>query len=270
MPMEKNKYIYKYVSLDINAIKLLVTGHLYLASPSSLNDPFESEFEFEELEEIPNIELLKEILLNKKIDFSKIDQSNFYRYLKEQLKETLDKEYGITCFSETNDNILLWSHYAKSHTGICLQFDSEKLNSGKVKEIGLKLEKIIPITSIPKVKIILDENGLSFKDEECIALCKLADWHYENEIRLHGNLSNFCNDTVVKRTVPFDRESLTGIILGEKISKDDENLLAHLVENHKELKKINWYRARKDFAEVKMKIESFGGFFIPNTITISR
>ena len=48
--MEKNKYIYKYVSLDINAIKLLVTGHLYLASPSSLNDPFESEFEFEELD----------------------------------------------------------------------------------------------------------------------------------------------------------------------------------------------------------------------------
>ena len=31
--------------------------------------------------------------------------------------------YHISCFSETNSSILMWSHYAKSHTGFCIEYD---------------------------------------------------------------------------------------------------------------------------------------------------
>ena len=30
---------------------------------------------------------------------------------------------GLLCFSRNWDNLLLWSHYANSHAGICLGFD---------------------------------------------------------------------------------------------------------------------------------------------------
>lgn len=42
------------------------------------------------------------------------------------LKKTLhrlDKRFGVLCLSYDPDNILLWSHYANSHSGVCLQFD---------------------------------------------------------------------------------------------------------------------------------------------------
>jgi len=33
------------------------------------------------------------------------------------------KNSYVTCFSSTNENQLMWSHYASSHRGICLEFD---------------------------------------------------------------------------------------------------------------------------------------------------
>lgn len=43
-----------------------------------------------------------------------------------ELNRLVDKFFKnsyVTCFSETNDNFLMWSHYASSHKGVCLEFD---------------------------------------------------------------------------------------------------------------------------------------------------
>ena len=245
--------------MNLNAIRLLVTGHLYLATPSSLNDPFESEFEFEKMEVLPDIDFLKKIFLNKKVEVNKINQDNFYPYLKELLKDRQEDEYGITCFSEVKDDILMWSYYADSHRGICLEFDKDKIvKSGVIRAIDLKLENIKPLSEVPKVKIIEDENGLSFEEED-ISLWKFPHWSNEKEIRLHGNLSNYRNikNGKVKRTIPFDKESLTGVYLGERISVEDEVLLAHLVNKHRDLQHIKWYKAKKDLQKSVMQFDNY-------------
>jgi hypothetical protein len=41
----------------------------------------------------------------------------------------LEKEILITCFSEVNYNILMWSHYANNHKGICLKFKTTQLGN---------------------------------------------------------------------------------------------------------------------------------------------
>src|SRR5712664_2095644 len=33
---------------------------------------------------------------------------------------------GLLCSSRNGDNLLMWSHYGASHTGICLGFDIEE------------------------------------------------------------------------------------------------------------------------------------------------
>ncbi len=30
---------------------------------------------------------------------------------------------GVICFSERSDSLLMWSHYADNHNGICIEFD---------------------------------------------------------------------------------------------------------------------------------------------------
>ncbi len=36
----------------------------------------------------------------------------------------LDGSFGVLCLSERPDDILLWSHYGNSHSGLCLEFDA--------------------------------------------------------------------------------------------------------------------------------------------------
>ena len=47
---------------------------------------------------------------------------NFNR---EEAIERTKKDALATCFSKRNDSILMWSHYADSHKGVCFEFDYE-------------------------------------------------------------------------------------------------------------------------------------------------
>src|SRR5690606_2685577 len=35
--------------------------------------------------------------------------------------------FGIACFTRTWDNLLMWAHYGRDHTGFCLGFDEASL-----------------------------------------------------------------------------------------------------------------------------------------------
>lgn len=41
--------------------------------------------------------------------------------------ETFQNGYLIVCFSETKDNIKMWSHYAEGHSGICIEYNFKEL-----------------------------------------------------------------------------------------------------------------------------------------------
>ena len=44
----------------------------------------------------------------------------------EKLKESMNKQFAITCFSKISNSILMWSHYANKHTGFCVGYNFEK------------------------------------------------------------------------------------------------------------------------------------------------
>ncbi|MBA4853875.1 DUF2971 domain-containing protein [Emticicia sp. BO119] len=79
-------------------------------------------------QEFISFDKLENILLSTSnaIPF-KLDISNFQVEIKRLTTKFLENSY-ITCFSERNDNFLMWSHYASKHYGICLEFTLE--NSG--------------------------------------------------------------------------------------------------------------------------------------------
>lgn len=53
------------------------------------------------------------------------DILKFTQEIKRLAKKFLQNS-SVTCFSETNTNPLLWSHYSSSHSGICLEFTLER------------------------------------------------------------------------------------------------------------------------------------------------
>ena len=46
--------------------------------------------------------------------------------LTERLKEIVNNQFAISCFSKLSDSILMWSHYGNKHTGFCVEYNFEK------------------------------------------------------------------------------------------------------------------------------------------------
>jgi hypothetical protein len=102
----------------------------------------------------------------------------------EPSQRSLDKAFegavngsGLLCFSRSWKNILMWSHYADRHSGICLGFDVPDKFANNVVYIG-------------DLRVIGDLEGLSTVEVRRVHdqqyHFKYIDWSYEEEVRVHG------------------------------------------------------------------------------------
>lgn len=100
-------------------------AELYCCEPSRLNDPFDCQIDvFDSLSRAMNATpagVRRDTLEHILDQFRKHDPRS--------------NPLGVSCFSKTMENPLMWSHYADSHTGVCLMYDfphnyfSERYNS---------------------------------------------------------------------------------------------------------------------------------------------
>ncbi len=83
---------------------------------------FEALIEIKKPNEIVSTYELVNVLrkVTENLDF-KFDIENFKIEINRLTTKFLANSY-TTCFSENNDDILMWSHYASKHSGICLEF----------------------------------------------------------------------------------------------------------------------------------------------------
>ncbi|MTK52525.1 DUF2971 domain-containing protein [Paludibacter sp.] len=180
-----NKIIYKYVSADI-ALKILNDKTLLFSSPDSFNDPLDC---YEELIDITlnkqsYLDFLNKSLKSKLSIGSRSEKRQFINDLKNhpnkfhQLhkRQILEKKksIGICCFSENHDNILLWSHYAQKHEGVCIGFLIPPVTEKTYILYPVRYKKqISPISCLEDVDIAIKH----------WLLTKAIDWEYEHEIR---------------------------------------------------------------------------------------
>src|SRR5207237_9937705 len=52
-------------------------------------------------------------------------QKDYADYFRVNYLPELSRVFGLVCLSKLNDQILMWSHYAASHTGVVLGLDGE-------------------------------------------------------------------------------------------------------------------------------------------------
>lgn len=90
------KRIYKYAPFDTDGYwkNNIYNGLVFLQKPLYFNDPFDCAINIDE---------------NVKNKYMKKDGIN-------NLKQIYKQEPLISCFSELNDSIQMWSHYANKHS----------------------------------------------------------------------------------------------------------------------------------------------------------
>lgn len=194
--------------------QIVVDSQIFFASPANINDPFDCRIRFRmdgSFDELRNNldELLRERGYSRKYRRQKIralgDPSTFVRNVAAGFQREVDGT-GVLSLTSTHENILLWSHYASGHSGICLQF--------RVVVDPAFFAPAVPVTYTRDLPLphLLGDN----RDERAqqLLLTKAEDWAYEREWRIlqpdrgPGSRS-------------FPSELLAAIIFGVKMSKDD-------------------------------------------------
>lgn len=230
---ESPKFFYKYRNIsdnkklsEDNAIKALINNEAIFSSRKNFNDLFDSKIEL--INPTPrDIKELKQLVKkeDKALLSEWIDKGKFTPKGKGMVKEIEEKfnklidSYPFFSVSSSATSNLMWSHYAGSHTGFCIEFKSEHMPAKKV-----TYQK-----TIPKIKTLamhrsffgLDE-GEDLGNQILIALrTKLDEWEYESEYRVHAS-GRFASIPTGKNfvKVPYAPVFIESIIFGCRMSEE--------------------------------------------------
>lgn len=189
--------LYKYRSLSDYTINDLMKQSITMSPITFFNDLYDSAIHYlgsdKEIEE-KAIQEWKKVSPYLSEDSSLSEEyykqvyGDYYRQ-ESRLKFWLADYMGslVCCFSESNSSILMWSHYADSNQGICIEYDFNNLKNLNQKN-GL-----FPVC-YSKTPVTVDD--LLFDEERritefptdsallCSMLNKADVWSYEKEWRL--------------------------------------------------------------------------------------
>ena len=131
--------------------------------------------------------------------------------------------FRIACFSQTPYSMLMWSHYANSHKGFCIEYEIP-IYSENTETIFHNLYPVI-YTDIRKdlsqLSINWNSLGNITDDELCdfykyCLLSKSLDWKYQQEIRLIS-----CDDLITDENYICQFFKIKKVYLGNQMQPDE-------------------------------------------------
>jgi Protein of unknown function (DUF2971) len=155
----------------------------------------------------------------------------------------------LLCVSEVNDNLLMWSHYADSHSGVVIQLKCVE----EVDNAILAAKPIVYSDEIPTIGSVEDFTKLACGQAQretilnswlhTITFTKSADWKYEKEWRVsapHLRPVQTLHDDYRENPIVFGE-----VIFGCSIKQEDKVALITLINSKPEYSHIKLYQAEK-------------------------
>jgi len=157
----------------------------------------------------------------------------------------IDKQAGVVSFSACGDHVLMWSHYASHHRGICLEFDMPAWPPEDRE--GYVLDKVRYTMSRPLPTLSPQEQAGAITLEK-IAFTKHKNWCYENEWRMVCSFKNRCDPYL-----GFPRAALTGVIFGLKMTDNDRCVMEQVIRDAG-YQGLTIFEAREDHDKFCVKV----------------
>lgn len=233
---EEYIYLYKHVRFSDGSLAILRNGTIRFTPPKDFNDPFDcvygiSNDHFHSAQELKKviaqagIEKLspaKRLLLAKRVSHIQKKEMDDLSYF-----EKLHVNFGVCCLNHNPLNILMWSHYAKNHTGFLIEFKFSKKELSK--GAGLLNFLPIPVNYVKMIPVVSKTDRLNSDGRvitEKVYLTKSEEWRYEKEFRiLKYNITNPIQ--------PFSQQKfLCSVIAGLKIDKSDREELEKICKQN--------------------------------------
>jgi hypothetical protein len=231
------RILYKYRDWNDKHHKdILYKQEIYLPSASKFNDPFEGNFPFayDESELTPD-KIFLEMLSLARFEYPDWNDGKLHEFAYESqrkdfvhdpkhlelyradVKDSIEKTFGIFCLTTNCNNFLMWSHYSNSHTGLCFGFDSNILFDSLQCIIGkVNYQDLIPTFKFSEPIEIFTEKLLGTKGKI---------WEYENEYRIIKSQS-------ANRAFTIPIEGIVEIILGCKMDFLEKTKIIEFVKKN--------------------------------------
>ena len=224
------KSLYKYRSLSGDAAKytrdILVNHRLRFSTASTFNDPFDSypylsfEGSQEQYEQFTarfvDAAVKSGQLLDREASIQNLlsqPRELLFEQMQASPPEHLD-HLAVCCLSGAYDQVLMWSHYASSHTGICLRFNT-RMPQTDPPDLAYKVD-------YQKARPVVNRVTAPKAYEELFAamLVKADFWEYEDEYRIFrpGGLNGAGYES-------FAPDRLDGVIFGARCPAEHRQMV---------------------------------------------
>lgn len=221
--------LYKYKDISGTGINhfedMVLKNQIWFSSALDFNDPFDCRVVFDMSNSREDIVLRKTNFLIKK---KELPQSEAYSIANNEipLKQSELDEYqiaqfeehsvraansGILCLTPVYNNFLMWSHYARDHTGICIKFRVIDEHEDSHIDFFAKIKCVKYADRCPVINIVKDSN------EEIVSkayFTKSTAYRYEQEWRIV-----LYDEGIGLKEIP--QGIIGAVILGCQISSSD-------------------------------------------------
>jgi hypothetical protein len=221
--------LYKYHRINDFLLQLFENHSLWFSRPSDFNDPFDCRLKvamgrtkedvMENLKQYQGLLKMKTRKLQQVWD-KVMDDPVFYNDFMNKVHQVyINEKLGVCCFCEAPTNVLMWAHYAASHTGVCLEFE--------VPRNGFFYQNLLPVQYKKRYPQFLLSNynkqqrNLYTMHQQAVCT-KSHLWEYEQEWRMlvDTGAGNY----------PFDKQNLRKVIFGAQTQESDIDTIKGLLQ----------------------------------------
>ncbi len=239
MTQQETISLFKYVPISTRSLSIIATRKIWCPKPMRFNDPFDCGIDLdgnmtiEEEIQVLRAEMEREHWAPDKITAQLQRSFTSDRHLNSVARDNIRKlntaiheqrdNAGVLSLSANCESILMWSHYAAQHAGMCVEF-LVPLSAGV---LPVDYSAAPPHYTLHDIFVKRDSSILT------LFTTKDQDWAYEKEYRLVFDRGDFLLD------IPGP---IRTIIFGMRTTPDDEALVRTLAAN---LGSIRFRRCRK-------------------------
>lgn len=254
--INRPEIVYKYEGFNINSLTNLKAQSLYFGSPRNFNDPFDCAINATVTEvSLDQIELVRQsylkdlslpLVIRNQFETFPPDMlqqlliTNANKFLIEAREKFLDTR-GVTCFSERNDDLIMWANYGDKYKGFCLEFKTHK-------DPFTKLRKVQYNDTMPHIDIVdvtVNKNyGKLLDDLYCT---KSSSWKYEKEWRaIHKDSGKLFG---------YEADALRAIYFGPDIKREALEIVCLIIQGQNP--EVQFYKGKRSETEFKVEFEKF-------------
>jgi len=249
----KPKRLYKYEAFTEQSLQNLKAQVIYFGSPKNFNDPYDCALvpilkppSDSEVESIIASYLNQPVLKDNASGFLKPSAEKFrgiFLRANERAIKTAQENFvyrGISCFSEVNNELLMWSHYGGKYKGFCLEFDT----SHQPFEKAIKVKYSTEMPHIDPTSLLLNDDFDTVMD---LFSTKSMSWSYEREWRVMHEEAGIAYH--------YPTECLTGIYFGPEISSEALEIICLVLQGQNP--HVRFWKGRRSAVQFKVEFDEF-------------